>query len=37
LKELEIKLTTDTKEVGLMNSATKGEVNVSYKGTILLN
>lgn len=34
LKDLEIKLTADTKEIALMNSATKGEVNVSYKGTI---
>jgi hypothetical protein len=34
LKELEIKLTPDTKEIALMNSATKGEVNTSYKGTI---
>ena len=31
LKDLEIKLTTETKEVGLMNSATKGEVTTSYK------
>jgi len=34
LKDLEIKLTPDTKEIALMNSATKGEVNVSYKGSI---
>jgi hypothetical protein len=34
LKELEIKLTPDTKEIPLMNSATKGEVNTSYKGAI---
>jgi hypothetical protein len=34
LKELEIKLTADTKELGLMNSPTKGEVTTSYKGTI---
>ena len=34
LKDLEIKLTADTKEVGLMNSPTKGEVTTSYKGTI---
>jgi hypothetical protein len=31
LKDLEIKLTTETKEVGLMNSSTKGEVTTSYK------
>lgn len=34
LKDLEIKLIPDTKEISLMNSATKGEVNTSYKGTI---
>jgi hypothetical protein len=34
LKDLEIKLTAETKEVGLMNSSTKGEVTTSYKGTI---
>lgn len=34
LKDLEIKLTTETKEVGLMNSSTKGEVTTSYKGDI---
>ena len=34
LKDLEIKLTADTKELGLMNSSTKGEVTTSYKGTI---
>lgn len=34
LKKLEIKSTPDTKEISLMNSATKGEVNVAYKGTI---
>lgn len=34
LKDLEIKLTPETKEVGMMNSATKGEVNTSYKGDI---
>jgi len=34
LKDLEVKLSPDTKEIGLMNSATKGEVNTSYKGTI---
>jgi hypothetical protein len=34
LKELEIKMSPDTKEISLMNSATKGEVNTSYKGTI---
>lgn len=34
LKDLEIKLTADTKELGLMNSSTKGEVTTSYKGSI---
>lgn len=34
LKDLEIKLTPDTKEIALMNSTTKGEVNTSYKGDI---
>lgn len=34
LKDLEIKLTPDTKEIALMNSATKGEVNTSYKGDV---
>ena len=34
LKDLEIKLTPETEEVGMMNSATNGEVNTSYKGDI---
>ena len=34
LKDLEIKLSTETKELGLMNSSTKGEVTTSYKGDI---
>lgn len=34
LKDLEIKITPDTKEIALMNSATKGEVSTSYKCTI---
>jgi hypothetical protein len=34
LKDLEIKMTAETKEIALMNSATKGEINTSYKGTV---
>lgn len=34
LKDLEVKMTPDTKEISLMNSATKGEVSTSYKCTI---
>nr|DAH73311.1 MAG TPA: tail tube protein [Caudoviricetes sp.] len=34
LKNLEITTSPDTKEIGLMNSPTKGEVNVAFKGTI---
>ena len=34
LKNLEITSSPDTKEIGLMNSPTKGEVNVAFKGTI---
>jgi hypothetical protein len=34
LKSLEVKMTADTKELGMMNSATKGEVTTAYKGDI---